>query len=385
MKEKKLRLKTAREKIVDFCRQETVLCAAVLLALLSMLFVRPDAEYINYVDFRTLAILFCLMGVMAGLRETGFFQWVAQKLLSRVKKVWQLVLCLVLLCFFAGMLVTNDVALITFVPFTFIILGLIGKKAKKRLLIPIVVLQTIAANLGSMLTPVGNPQNLYLYGRSGMSLGSFMLLMLPYALFSLLLIVVWSLVQARIYNSRFVISIVGKGQISGTRAQLLIYAVLFALDLLTVARLFPYELTFGLTAVGLLLADKGAFKRVDYSLLLTFVGFFIFIGNVGRLPAFHQLLQQVVAGHELLIGAAASQIISNVPAALLLSGFTNNLSPLIIGVNIGGLGTLIASMASLISYKLVVREDKRLKKRYFRYFTIANICFLALLLIFAEI
>lgn len=370
---------------MDFCRQETVLCAAVLLALLSMLFVRPDAEYINYVDFRTLAILFCLMGVMAGLRETGFFQWVAQKLLSRVKKVWQLVLCLVLLCFFAGMLVTNDVALITFVPFTFIILGLIGKKAKKRLLIPIVVLQTIAANLGSMLTPVGNPQNLYLYGRSGMSLGSFMLLMLPYALFSLLLIVVWSLVQARIYNSRFVISIVGKGQISGTRAQLLIYAVLFALDLLTVARLFPYELTLGLTVVGLLLADKGAFKRVDYSLLLTFVGFFIFIGNVGRLPAFHQLLQQVVAGHELLIGAAASQIISNVPAALLLSGFTNNLSPLIIGVNIGGLGTLIASMASLISYKLVVREDKRLKKRYFRYFTIANICFLVLLLIFAEI
>ena len=191
--------------------------------------------------------------------------------------------------------------------------------------------------------------------------------------------------QARIYNSRFVISIVGKGQISGTRTQLLIYAVLFALDLLTVARLFPYELTLGLTVVGLLLADKGAFKRVDYSLLLTFVGFFIFIGNVGRLPAFHQLLQQVVAGHELLIGAAASQIISNVPAALLLSGFTNNLSPLIIGVNIGGLGTLIASMASLISYKLVVREDKRLKKRYFRYFTIANICFLALLLIFAEI
>ena len=323
-----------------------MLCAAVLLALLSMLLVWPDAEYIAYIDFRTLAILFCLMGVMAGLKNSGVFQWVAQKLLGKVRKVWQLVLSLVLLCFFSSMLLTNDVALITFVPFTFIILGLIGRKAQKRLFIPIVVLQTIAANLGSMLTPIGNPQNLYLYGKSGISLASFLLLMLPYVLFAFMIIVVWSLLQARIYKAKLTISISGKTAISGTPVQLLVYALLFGLDLLTVARVLPYQLTLGLTILGLLLVDREAFRRVDYSLLLTFVGFFIFIGNVGRLPAFHQLLQQLVVGHELLAAVLASQIISNVPAALLLSGFTENYTALLIGVNLGGLGTLIASMAS---------------------------------------
>ncbi len=371
------------EKFICFFKQETVLCAAVLLALLSMLLVWPDAEYIAYIDFRTLAILFCLMGVMAGLKNSGVFQWVAQKLLGKVRKVWQLVLSLVLLCFFSSMLLTNDVALITFVPFTFIILGLIGRKAQKRLLIPIVVLQTIAANLGSMLTPIGNPQNLYLYGKSGISLASFLLLMLPYVLFAFLIIIVWSLLQARIYKAKLTISISGKTAISGTPVQLLVYALLFGLDLLTVARVLPYQLTLGLTILGLLLVDREAFRRVDYSLLLTFVGFFIFIGNVGRLPAFHQLLQQLVVGHELLAAVLASQIISNVPAALLLSGFTENYTALLIGVNLGGLGTLIASMASLISYKLLVREDSRLKGRYFRYFTLANLGFLGFLLLFA--
>ena len=272
------------EKFICFFKQETVLCAAVLLALLSMLLVWPDAEYIAYIDFRTLAILFCLMGVMAGLKNSGVFQWVAQKLLGKVRKVWQLVLSLVLLCFFSSMLLTNDVALITFVPFTFIILGLIGRKAQKRLLIPIVVLQTIAANLGSMLTPIGNPQNLYLYGKSGISLASFLLLMLPYVLFAFLIIIVWSLLQARIYKAKLTISISGKTAISGTPVQLLVYALLFGLDLLTVARVLPYQLTLGLTILGLLLVDREAFRRVDYSLLLTFVGVFIFIGKVGRLP-----------------------------------------------------------------------------------------------------
>lgn len=161
------------------------------------------------------------------------------------------------------------------------------------------------------------------------------------------------------------------------------YGVLFALNLLTVARVVPYSLTFGITFLVLLLMDRTTFSRVDYSLLLTFVGFFIFIGNMGRLPAFSHILQKIVSGNELLAGVAVSQIISNVPAALLLSGFTDNLNPLIVGVNIGGLGTLIASMASLISYKLIVREEGKIKGAYFRYFTLANICFLVILFVFA--
>lgn len=372
-----------KERIIRFFRQETVLCAALVLAVISMLFVHPDWEYTSYVDFRTLAILFCLMSVMAGLQKCGVFQLVAQALLRRVSRAWQLVLILVLLCFFSSMVITNDVALITFVPFTLIVLELIGPEAKGQLLIPTVVLQTIAANLGSMLTPIGNPQNLYLYGKAGLSLGAFVLLMLPYAALALLLIIIWCLVQSRSCRGAVRVFFTEEAGLSGSRAHLMVYMILFGLDLLTVARVVPYGAAFGVTVIALLWMDRSVFLRVDYSLLLTFVGFFVFTGNIGRLPAFAQMLQQIVSGQEVLAGVAASQIISNVPAALLLSGFTDNLTALIIGVNLGGLGTLIASMASLISYKLLVRENRQVKGAYFRYFTVANICFLVVLLMFA--
>lgn len=371
-----------KKKLVQFVKQETVLCAACLLAVISMLFVRPDPGYISYVDFRTLAILFCLMGVMAGLQKTGLFQCVAHFFLSKVKRAWQLALILVLLCFFSSMLITNDVALITFVPLTLTVLGMAGQDMKGRLIIPIVVLQTIAANLGSMLTPIGNPQNLYLYSKAVMSISEFLRLMLPYAAVSLLILVVWSLIQARAHRTPVQVSFAGKPALSCSSAQLVVYAVLFFLDLLTVVRVIPYPVTLGVSVVGLFFADRSIFSRIDYSLLLTFVGFFIFIGNVGRLPEFEGFLQQIVSGNEVLAGVAASQVISNVPAALLLSGFTDDLSSLIVGVNLGGLGTLIASMASLISYKLIVRNEKHVAGAYFRYFTAANICFLAALLLF---
>ena len=370
-------------KIIHFVKQETVLCAALALAVLSMFFVRPDREYISYIDFRTLAILFCLMGVMSGLQKTGVFQWVAQALLGKVKTARQLAWILVLLCFFSGMAVTNDVALITFVPFTFIVLDLIGAEARKQLLVPVVTLQTVAANLGSMLTPIGNPQNLYLYGKAGLSLSSFVLLMLPYTLVSILLVMLWSAVQTRKYNAPIAVSFSEHVRLADKKIQLAVYLLLFAADLLTVARAIPYGLALLITIIGILLADRSIFARLDYSLLLTFVGFFVFIGNMGRLPVFHDFLQRIVSGSELLTGAAASPVISNVPAALLLSGFTDNLAPLIIGVNIGGLGTLIASMASLISYKLVVREEGAVKGAYFRCFTWTNLAFLGVLMLLA--
>ena len=369
-----------KEKIIKFLKQETVLCAAFALAIVSMVFIHPDKEYIGYIDFRTLAILFCLMSVMAGLQKSGVFQNVAQALLSRVQKAWQLLLILVLLCFFSSMLVTNDVALITFVPFTLVVLSMTGPEIKNRLLIPIVALQTIAANLGSMLTPIGNPQNLYLYGKAGLSMGAFVLLMLPYAALALVLIVIWSLAQSRACPGTVQVSFGRKTGLSGNRVPLAVYGVLFALNLAAVARVVPYGAALGVTVIALLLLDRSIFRHVDYSLLLTFIGFFIFTGNIGRLPAFSQILQQIVSGHEVLAGVAVSQVISNVPAALLLSGFTEDLSALAVGVNLGGLGTLIASMASLISYKLIVREENQVKRAYFRYFTVANVCFLVVLL-----
>lgn len=374
-----------KEKIIRFFKGETVLCAALTLAALSVLLVPPDGSYLSYIDFRTLAILFCLMAAMAGLQKTGVFQWIAQALLTRVRRTRQLVWILVLLCFFSSMAVTNDVALLTFVPFTFTVLSLIGAEARGRLLVPVVVLQTVAANLGSMLTPIGNPQNLYLYGRAGLSLSFFLLLMLPYTAVSFLLILLQSTFQTRAYNVPIQVSFHEWVQLRGKGARLAGYLALFGLDLAAVARAVPYGLALLLTVVGLLVLDRSIFARVDYSLLLTFVGFFVFIGNMGRLPVFYEFLQRIVSGHELLAGAAASQVISNVPAALLLSGFTDRLPPLIVGVNIGGLGTLIASMASLISYKFVAREEPGMKGPYFRQFTLTNVCFLAVLLVLALI
>ncbi len=364
--------------ILQFVRQEAVLCVACLLALVSAFLIPPDAGYADYIDFRTLGILFCLMTIMAGLQALGVFRKLAQTMLVRVKSLRQLVMILVMLCFFSSMLITNDVALITFVPFTFIVLGLSGEDMRKHR-IPIVVMQTVAANLGSMLTPVGNPQNLYLYGKSGMDPASFLLLMLPYTILSFVLILVWCLWYTQKEQGTLSVEFVDKAEIPGKK-RLVMHALLFGLSLLTVARvLIDYRILTLLVLVCVLLADRRVLLKVDYALLLTFIGFFIFIGNMGRVTLFHDFLEHVIAGNEVITAAAASQIISNVPAALLLSGFTEQYEALIIGTNLGGLGTLIASMASLISFKLIGREPEVNKGRYLLYFTVVNLMFLALL------
>lgn len=373
------------KRILTFLKKETVLCVSLILAVASMFIVPPDKIYWGYIDFRTLAILFCLMSVMAGLQKAGVFGWVAKKLLGHVRSGRGLILTLVLLCFFSGMFITNDVALITFVPFTFIVLGMLGDKQKDRLALPVVVMQTIAANLGSMLTPVGNPQNLYLYGRAGLSIREFLMLTLPYTLFSLALLVAWSLIQGRACPQT---PESDKASIQddfphGKEAvyPLVVYLVLFLLCLLAVGRILPWQAAFFAVIIVVFVTDRQIFARVDYSLLFTFVGFFVFVGNVGRIPAFRDFLQNIIAGREIYTAIVVSQIISNVPAALLLSGFTENFAGLIVGTNLGGLGTLIASMASLISYKYVVKETNGCKSKYILLFTVGNVFFLALLVL----
>lgn len=368
-------------KLKQFIQQETVLTVAAVLAVLSMFFVPPDAQYAGYIDFRTLSTLFSLMSVMAGLRRQGVFDRLGRALLARTRNALQLVLVLVGLCFFGSMLITNDVSLLTFVPFTFVVLNRLGPDAHRSLLIPVVCMQTIAANLGSMLTPIGNPQNLYLYGKSGMSMGAFVRLMLPYTLVSLVLLLAWAAITCR--KSSVVLS---AGSLSAqpdaphNRNVILLDLILFAVCLLSVIRVLPYGVAFAAVLVCTLCADRGTLRAVDYSLLLTFVAFFIFIGNLGRIPAFSGWLQELLTGREVLVAVLASQITSNVPAALLLSGFTLKTESLIIGTNLGGLGTLIASMASLISYRQIARELPQEKGRYFGLFTLSNLIFLAILL-----
>ena len=275
-----------KNKIIEFVKKETVLTAAMVLAVLSAVMIPPDTEYIGYIDFRTLAILFCLMTVMAGLQKLGIFRRVARILLQHTHNVITLAEILVLLCFFFSMLITNDVALITFVPFTFTVLCLSGEEAVRKLAVPVVVLQTIAANLGSMLTPIGNPQNLYLYGKIQMSPIAFIKLMLPYSAVSLLFLLICTAVAAK-HSGIAVRDVAGALQAedagqetAGWRRYLpVFYLILFLLCLLTVAHMIPYPVTLGIVVLGVGILDRATIGKVDYSLLLTFVGFFIFIGN----------------------------------------------------------------------------------------------------------
>ena len=381
-------------KICTFFHNETVLSIAVILALLSMLLVFPDKEYISYIDFRTLGILFCLMTIVAALKEIGLFDWLAQSMLSKVHTIKGIVSLLVLLSFFFSMVITNDVALITFVPLTIIVMKHVTPELRKKWFLTTVVMQTIAANLGSMLTPIGNPQNLYLYGKSGISILEFVRLLLPYSIAALVLLLVWiSIESKRKYrdssgNSRPDIKLTVWGFDTGSIMQhprgkeyTICYFLLFGISLLSVGHIVPFTVPFMFVLIYSLVRNRQVLKHVDYSLLGTFTALFIFIGNLGRIAWFRDFLQSIITGREALTAVIASQVMSNVPAAILLSGFTDRFDSLIIGTNIGGLGTLIASMASLISFKYIAKEEGNLRGKYFVTFTAANIVFLIVMLL----
>lgn len=333
-----------------FAKREAVLCIAFFCAVVSMLFVPPDRAYLGYLDIRVLALLFCLMMVVAGLEETGLFQVLAQRLLVGRKRFRILSLALVLLPFFSSMLITNDVALLTFVPFAILMLELIGRQERLAYL---VVLQTVAANLGSMATPVGNPQNLFLCSKFEIPMGDFFAVMLPLTAVSLLglcaaaLCVSGEAIEVQFCQAR---SIENKGL-------LWLMLVLFGLSLLSVFRVLPYGVLFAVVVLSALFCTRPLFLRVDYGLLATFVCFFLFSGNLGRIPAVRELLTGLLGSNTAMTAGLASQVISNVPAAVLLSGFTEDWRGLLVGTDVGGLGTPIASLASLISLKLYLRSQ----------------------------
>ena len=355
-------------QIKEWIKKEMVLCISVVLAVLSMFVVSPNKGYLSYLDGRTLILLFCLMAVVAGWKKAGVLHKAAEMLLGRISNARQLAQVLVLLCFFSSMLITNDVALLTFVPFGLLAL----KKANcTNLMIPVVVLQTIAANLGSMLLPVGNPQNLYLYGQSGLTFIQFVLHMFPLwvvSFFAIWVATLWIKKQTVSVKMEYVMVTGGW-----------FYLVLFVLCLAAVANILPCWALLVVLVCAILWKDKSILGQVDYCLLATFVCFFVFIGNVKAMPQLAQLFQQWITGRELTVGILASQVISNVPAAILLSGFSDNSSILLWATDIGGLGTLIASLASLISYKIYMQEKQSDGGAYLKMFTLINLLFLVLL------
>ena len=354
--------------IRSFIRREPVLLIAALAAAASCFFVPPD---LGYIDFRTLALLYCLMTVVAGLRQAGLFAHLAHTLCLRVGNLRAMCALLVGLCFFSSMLITNDVALLTFVPFAVVVLGM---AERRDALIRIVVLQTVAANLGSMLTPVGNPQNLYLYSYYDLSPAAFFSATFPIWALSLLLI---GLCCFSLSKERMEVFL---GEEPGMDARgVALHALLFIVCLLVVLRVITWPVMLAVVIAVLLVLDRKLLLKADFMLLLTFVAFFIFAGNLARVEAVDRLLRALLKGREYWTALLASQFISNVPAALLLSGFTDQAGALLLGVDVGGLGTPIASLASLISLKLYSHAEHAHTGRFLLEFTVVNLVLLALL------
>ncbi|MDO5853090.1 MAG: SLC13 family permease [Thermoplasmata archaeon] len=347
--------------------------ATGVLALASMLVVPPSAEYLDHIDVRTLCILFCLMAVVAGISSCGAFEALAHRVLEGSRGIGALCLLLVMLPSLCSMLITNDVALITFVPFAVLVLGMCGRP---DLMIPVIVLQTAGANAGSMLLPFGNPQNLYISSVYGVGFSEVVVTMLPLVAVGLAAVAVLSLLPGR----EGVHVDFGEDAAIEDRGILAAMAVLFVLCILSVLRVVPYQAVLAITVVAMLLLRRSALLKVDYGLLLTFVFLFVFAGNIASVDSVREALEGLMSWDAVVSSAAVSQLISNVPAALTLSAFTGDWQGLLVGTNVGGFGTPIASMASVISLSIYARTEGADIRRYLLVFTGANILMLALLL-----
>ena len=371
-------LSSWRKRFAKGVKKQPVLAISAFCAFLSACFVPPSPAYLSYIDWDVLMLLFSLMAVFAGLSKSGLFQGLARRLLAGERNFRGLSLILVLLPFFFSMLVTNDVALIAFVPFTVLILSLAGQN---HCLIYIIVLQTVGANLGSMLTPSGNPQNLYLYSFYQIPAGDFFAVTLPVVLLSLL-----TLAAAALFVPRTRVQVCLDG-VSGEQSKkgLLFYGLLFLLCLGGVFRWVPVWAVFLICLAFLLCYDRILLRNVDLGLLATFVCFFIFAGNLGNIPAVRNVLAAWMERNACLTAAAASQVMSNVPAAIVLSAFTDNWRALLLGVDIGGLGTPIASLASLIAFQFYLKTPNARALRFLLVFTAANGIGLVVLMLFSRL
>ncbi len=369
------------QKVTAYIRNNAILFISGLLAVISCFIVKPDHQYVEYINFRVLALLFCLMLIVAALVRIGTFDVLTKKLLSRVRTYRGISLLMSLMAFFMSMLLTNDVSLVTLVPFAIMVLSPFGENRK---LMFTLIIMTVAANLGSMLTPIGNPQNLYLYEKYSIAIGDFFLLMLPYAAISLILVVLMTFVLVK---GKEKLEEDDKPEIrSISKVKLVIYVFLFILNIMTVIGILDYYISLAVTIVVMLITDFRAFLKVDYNLLLTFIFFFILIGNIGRIDAITGMLSGLVSGYPVPAAILSSQIISNVPAAMLLSAFTDDGRSLVIGSNLGGLGTVIASMASLITYRFhsFYAKEEKLKSQgkegnYLLSFSVINVIMLMIL------
>ena len=361
--------------VVMLIKKNVVMFVALLAALVTMVIIPPDKEYLNYFDFKTLTCLFCVLAVVCALKNIRFFYILAKKIVQLFRNARIAVLALVYITFIGSMLIANDMALLTFLPLGYLVLTTTGKG---KYMAFTYIMQNIAANLGGMLTPFGNPQNLYLYSFFEIPTGEFMQIMLPPFLVSITLITLCCLifVKAEPLEIRDEPTFLPKGRT-------VLYLCLFALSIAIVFRGIPYYIGLAIIPIALLIADRKALKMVDYPLLFTFVFFFVFAGNMARIDGVRQLFSALLSKSTLVFSVLSCQVISNVPSAILLSQFTDNYRHLLLGVNIGGVGTLIASLASLITFREYTKRNPGKTGYYVLMFTLFNLAFLVILTLFA--
>lgn len=331
----------------------------------------PDKNYLGYFDCKTLSCLFCVLAVVCALKNVNFFYMLARKIVQLFKNARMSVLALVYITFIGSMLIANDMALMTFLPLGYLV---VKKTGKEKYMAFLFVMQNIAANLGGMLTPFGNPQNLYLYTKFQIPNLEFMKIMAPPFVIAVLLITICCIVFVKpepleLDDKQFVVEPV----------KTVIYLLLFALSIAIVFRGIPYWIGLIIIPIVLMIMDREALKMVDYGLLFTFVFFFIFSGNLARIEVIRNLFSALLEKSTLLISVLSCQFISNVPSAILLSQFTDNYPELLLGVNIGGVGTLIASLASLITFREYTTHNPEKTRHYIKVFTIFNMAFLIVL------
>lgn len=362
------------KKIIAYLKKEVVLSVSLVSALLSFLLTPPCMAHLQGIDTSTLLMLFSLMTIVAGFRRMGALALLSRKLTQRVHTLRALAMVLVALCFLLSMVVTNDVALLTMVPLTLLLLQGKGQTTA----IWTVVLETIAANLGSMVTPIGNPQNLYLYTSGSLTALDFVTLLLPYAVvaFVVLMALCFHLPKETLTTSAVV-------EEKLPRRSLLLYIGLSLVALFAIAKLIPAWVLAVAVAVMVLLMDAQTLRQVDYTLLMTFVCFFVFVASIKAYTPIRTMLEEMMQLFPMLSALLTSQVISNVPACLLLSPFTDNARALALGVDLGGLGTLIASLASLISFRLYGASEGAKKGSFFQMFTLLNVFFLLVMLLLA--
>lgn len=351
-----------------FMKRNTVLCVAALAAIITCFIVPPSKEYLGYFDFKTLACLFLTLAVICALKNIKFFTILARKIVMLTGNLRVLSLALVYITFIGSMLIANDMALITFLPLGFFALQVTHNEKHMAY---VFILQNISANLGGMLTPFGNPQNLYLYSHFNIPTGEFTAIMLPPFLLAVAMLTV-----ACLLLRPTPLSIDKEFPEPLNIKKTILYLALFAFSIIIVFRLIPYWIGLIVIPAVLLFADRKALKSVDYALLLTFVMFFIFAGNMSRIGAVKDFVSGLLGKSTLLVSVASCQCISNVPSAILLSQFTDNYRELLLGVNIGGTGTLIASLASLITFSEYKKLYPGHSRQYFLLFTLLNTIFL---------